>query len=122
MAAISGKVAAAVQSKDVPTDAPATAYVAIPLGSSSEAPVTSPGPRTRRYLTRGLWLCLSPGTSPASDVIRRPSRPSPRPLRLDRLGEELISGARASTQEGRTSSTSFVRTLSVSEVFASASR
>src|SRR5947207_13657499 len=101
MAAISGKVAAAVQSKDVPTDAPATAYVAIPLGSSSEAPVTSPGPRTRSYLTRGLWLCLSPGTSPAPDVVRPPSRPRPRPLPLDRLRDGLLSRAPGTTQHVR---------------------
>jgi hypothetical protein len=29
-----------------PSDAPAIEYVVMPLGSSSEAPVTSPGPST----------------------------------------------------------------------------
>jgi len=54
MAVIRGKVAPAVHSKEVPRVAPATAYVAIPLGSSSEAPVTNPGPSTRKYRTSGL--------------------------------------------------------------------
>jgi len=44
-AAISGNVASAIQSIPYPSEAPATEYVVIPLGSSSAAPVTSPGPR-----------------------------------------------------------------------------
>jgi len=43
-AAISGNVTIAVHSIPNPSDAPATEYVVMPLGSSSEAPVTSPGP------------------------------------------------------------------------------
>src|SRR5947207_11417793 len=43
-ATINGSVSSAVHNVAYPNDAPATAYVAIPLGSSSEAPVTRPGP------------------------------------------------------------------------------
>ena len=43
-AAIKGKVATAVQSMPYPSEAPATEYVVIPLGSLSDAPVTRPGP------------------------------------------------------------------------------
>ena len=43
-AIISGKVKGIVQSIELPVLAPAIEYVAIPDGSSSEAPVTKPGP------------------------------------------------------------------------------
>jgi hypothetical protein len=43
-AAISGHVINAVQSSLVPSSAPATEYVAMPEGSSSAAPVMTPGP------------------------------------------------------------------------------
>jgi hypothetical protein len=43
-AAISGQVSSAVQSSLVPSCAPATEYVAMPDGSSSAAPVITPGP------------------------------------------------------------------------------
>src|ERR1019366_809665 len=43
-AAISGHVRRAVQRSLVPSCAPATEYVAIPDGSSSAAPVITPGP------------------------------------------------------------------------------
>src|SRR5258706_15907099 len=46
--AINGQVNRAVQRGVKPKDAPATAYVPIPEGSSSDAPVISPGPRTFR--------------------------------------------------------------------------
>src|SRR6267378_4831459 len=59
MAAISGSVTSAVHSRPVPKAAPATAYVVTPLGSSSDAPVTRPGPSVRKYRTSGLWLCLA---------------------------------------------------------------
>src|SRR5277367_4034014 len=48
-AAMSGKVNKAVHRKPRPCAAPAWAYVATPEGSSSDAPVTRPGPRIRRY-------------------------------------------------------------------------
>ena len=54
-AAISGQVSSAVQRSLVPSCAPATEYVAIPDGSSSAAPVITPGPiafnslRIQRY-------------------------------------------------------------------------
>src|SRR5450755_4508709 len=43
-AAISGHVRSAVQRRLVPSCAPATEYVAMPDGSSSAAPVMTPGP------------------------------------------------------------------------------
>src|SRR5712664_4780280 len=46
--AINGQVNRAVQSVVKPREAPATAYVPMPEGSSSDAPVTSPGPSTFR--------------------------------------------------------------------------
>ena len=49
-AAISGHVMSAVQSRLVPSCAPAIEYVAIPDGSSSAAPVISPGPRLAQNL------------------------------------------------------------------------
>src|ERR1039458_9692053 len=53
-AAISGKETRAVHRKEYPKTAPATEYVEIPEGSSSAAPVISPGPR----------LAKNRGTSP----------------------------------------------------------
>jgi hypothetical protein len=46
MAAISGKVSSIVHPIANPSCAPAWLYVPIPEGSSSEAPVISPGPKT----------------------------------------------------------------------------
>src|SRR5437879_3130204 len=54
-AAISGKVTRAIHSVAYPRAAPAMAYVPIPEGSSSEAPVIRPGPsdfRKRRSALR----------------------------------------------------------------------
>src|SRR3989442_560841 len=59
ISAISGRLTTAVHSIPVPKAAPATAYVVTPLGSSSDAPVTRPGPSVRKYRTSGLWLCLA---------------------------------------------------------------
>src|SRR5450759_1520551 len=47
-AAMSGQVRRAVQRRLVPSCAPAMEYVAIPEGSSSAAPVTSPGPSAEK--------------------------------------------------------------------------
>src|SRR5215467_2481963 len=47
IAAIMGKVNTIVQSIDIPNCVPTCEYVATPLGSSSAAPVTNPGPRRR---------------------------------------------------------------------------
>src|SRR5712664_656760 len=46
--AINGQVNRAVQRVVKPSEAPATAYVPMPEGSSSDAPVISPGPSTFR--------------------------------------------------------------------------
>ena len=48
-AAISGNVKRLVHNSPKRNCAPACAYVAIPDGSSSDAPVTNPGPSARRY-------------------------------------------------------------------------
>src|SRR5207245_6807064 len=53
-AAMSGKVSSAVQSVCNPSVAPATAYVPMPLGSSSDAPVMKPGPRILPIFLAGL--------------------------------------------------------------------
>src|SRR5262245_59861591 len=53
IAAISGKVNSITQLILVPNAAPTCEYVAIPLGSSSEAPVIRPGPRTDQKPLRG---------------------------------------------------------------------
>jgi hypothetical protein len=45
MLAIIGSVKSAVHSVEKPREAPATAYVPMPDGSSSDAPVMRPGPR-----------------------------------------------------------------------------
>src|SRR2546430_2221581 len=52
--AISGNVISAVHRVLKPSVAPATEYVPMPDGSSSEAPVMSPGPRTFRNRTAGF--------------------------------------------------------------------
>jgi hypothetical protein len=65
IAVIMGKVANAVQSVEKPSEAPATAYVPIPDGSSSEAPVIRPGPRIFRKRFRGF-------RSPATVASREP--------------------------------------------------
>src|SRR5262249_51379483 len=49
MAAMRGKVTSALNSCAYPTCAPVCAYVPMPEGSSSDAPVISPGPSAFRY-------------------------------------------------------------------------
>src|SRR5712671_1991639 len=53
-AAIIGSVTGAIQSVAKPNDAPAWVYVPMPDGSSSEAPVISPGPRAIRRRLMGF--------------------------------------------------------------------
>jgi hypothetical protein len=48
MATMSGKLKSIVQSMANPNSAPTCEYVAIPLGSSSAAPVIRPGPKLPR--------------------------------------------------------------------------
>src|SRR2546427_1192734 len=74
-AIISGSVSTAVHNVAYPNDAPATAYVAIPLGSSSDAPVTRPGPsffRNARLGTAAIVplsaLLSRRGTTPAGPI------------------------------------------------------
>src|SRR5881396_1048887 len=57
-AAASGSVIQAVHSNPKPKAAPACEYVPMPDGSSSEAPVTNPGPSRRKYPNpRSVWRC-----------------------------------------------------------------
>src|SRR5512143_3828262 len=51
--AVSGKVKSAVQRVAKPNAAPAEAYVPMPEGSSSDAPVMNPGPRRPRNRFNG---------------------------------------------------------------------
>src|SRR5438552_10077190 len=55
-AVIIGNVISAVHSVAKPNDAPATAYVPMPEGSSSDAPVIKPGPRTIKKRLNGFGL------------------------------------------------------------------
>lgn len=57
-AAMSGNVKNATHSMANPNLAPVCAYVAVPEGSSSDAPVTRPGPRDFRYVRHPIG-CLS---------------------------------------------------------------
>src|SRR5258708_9191997 len=52
--AINGHVNRAVQRVVKPREAPATAYVPMPEGSSSDAPVINPGPSTFRKRLNGF--------------------------------------------------------------------
>ena len=72
-----GQVRSAVHRREVPNRAPAIEYVAMPDGSSSAAPVTTPGPRMekkRRMAPRGFalatlllfWLKTTPRPGPPS--------------------------------------------------------
>src|SRR5436190_6538599 len=91
-AAMSGHVISDVQRSPVPSCAPAMEYVAIPEGSSSAAPVISPGPRESR--NRAMRFCLR-GRSLISmlDKIKRFLR--------DRLGDESVSDPRLGDEVAR---------------------
>src|ERR671930_1284619 len=52
---IIGNVNSAVHNIEKPSAAPACAYVPMPDGSSSEAPVISPGPRSRKNRLSGFF-------------------------------------------------------------------
>src|SRR5438874_3500691 len=68
MAVISGKVMRAVQSVAYPREAPAAEYVLIPDGSSSDAPVTTPGPSSLKKRRIGFrsQIGSDPGLSEPS--------------------------------------------------------
>src|SRR6266852_9191162 len=80
-AAIRGNVSSAIHSVPYPYAAPATEYVEIPEGSSSAAPVISPGPKTAKDLLRRLrplpfstfWVdrCLLAVISVGSDALHQ---------------------------------------------------
>src|SRR5205085_4652073 len=75
-AAIRGKVKSAIQSVEKPNDAPAIEYVPMPEGSSSEAPVMSPGPRRARKRLNGpgfFSFLLEDAPSACSEGARRAS-------------------------------------------------
>src|SRR5436853_7930640 len=64
-ATIKGKVNNAVQRVAKPNPAPATAYVAIPEGSWSDAPVINPGPSNFKKRFTGFFSCTTAASSEA---------------------------------------------------------
>src|SRR6266852_689077 len=85
-AAIRGNVSSAIHSVPYPYAAPATEYVEIPEGSSSAAPVISPGPRTAKDLFKTfcflpVWAFLEGRFILAVICVRcdarQPARPCP---------------------------------------------
>src|SRR6478672_9275051 len=99
MPTISGVVRNTLHSIARPNCAPACEYVAMPLGSSSAAPVIRPGPRRSRNL-RVRWLMDAPTLNDA-DRGRR-SIPARRRFPIDRGGLDLRVGViQASHREGR---------------------
>jgi hypothetical protein len=78
MATINGLVRNIVQHSMKPSWAPACEYVAIPLGSSSAAPVNRPGPGTRDiFVTIGggrlVIGCLASAASRLALALESPS-------------------------------------------------
>src|ERR1017187_1862988 len=68
-AAMSGQVRRAVQRRLVPSCAPAMEYVAIPEGSSSAAPVMSPGPSTEKKRPGHLRMAAGFGTLLRTEIV-----------------------------------------------------
>ena len=69
--AMSGNVTGASQRKRNPCWAPACEYVAMPDGSSSEAPVVSPGPSVFQYSSafrNGVLLMIARSALPAAST------------------------------------------------------
>ena len=64
-ATIKGKVNNAVQRVAKPNPAPATAYVPIPEGSSSDAPVINPGPSNLKKRFTGFFSCTMAASNDA---------------------------------------------------------
>src|ERR1039458_7837530 len=84
-AAMSGQVRRAVQRRLVPSCAPAMEYVAIPEGSSSAAPVMSPGPSTEKkrhghFLRVEVSATIMPlvAGAPETDLVGQPPLRHPR--------------------------------------------
>src|SRR5258708_10651105 len=65
---MSGKLNSIVQPSAYPNRAPTCEYVAIPLGSSSDAPVTNPGP-SRRQRGRSFGSVVSTLWARAGSVL-----------------------------------------------------
>src|SRR5258708_25849338 len=65
---MSGKLNSIVQPSAYPNRAPTCEYVAIPLGSSSDAPVTNPGP-SRRQRGRSFGSVVSTLWARAGSVV-----------------------------------------------------
>src|ERR1017187_5223062 len=77
-AAMSGQVRRAVQRRLVPSCAPAMEYVAIPEGSSSAAPVMSPGPSTEKKRRGHLRMAAGFGTLLRTEIVHVHVRAEPR--------------------------------------------
>src|SRR5437762_7985861 len=67
---IIGNVTSAVQRHENPKAAPACAYVPMPDGSSSEAPVTRPGPRTKKNRVIGFFSRPTRVSKDSADSLR----------------------------------------------------
>jgi len=68
---MSGHVSHEVDSSDVPSCAPTMEYVATPDGSSSAAPVMTPGPRTDKKRRSGFLFSPGAGALDFTDVPLR---------------------------------------------------
>jgi hypothetical protein len=66
MATMSGKENSAVHNMENPNCAPACEYVAMPLGSSSDAPVMTPGPITSEKNVATPFSRFSAARNPVS--------------------------------------------------------
>src|SRR5262249_33027332 len=113
--AMRGQVTPMVQSRDVPRAAPALEQVAMPEGSSSAAPVISPGPSDERRRRMGpLRLSLPGGVAGCGASVaviapppaRRGGRPAlfsaPRPAKLqfpNRAGRVLHLHVKAKAED-----------------------
>src|ERR1022692_1077930 len=75
---MSGQVRKAVQRRLVPSCAPAMEYVAIPEGSSSAAPVMSPGPSAEKKRRGHLRMAAGFGTLLRTEIVHVRVRAEPR--------------------------------------------
>jgi hypothetical protein len=96
MPIIRGVVNSRVQTRPKRNCEPACEYVAMPLGSSSAAPVMRPGPSRRaKALTFGVFILISPNaTAPrwASERMRSFTGGLQPPAKAAQAGAKLASG------------------------------
>src|SRR5207302_1573524 len=86
-----------------PSDAPAVAYVAIPDGSSSDAPVTRPGPRTPRRRRKRERRCRRAIGAVGSDCTIVGARPRAGPSRRRGLDTQKFEPHRGTVGAGEAS-------------------